>query len=250
MTKAIDLITGALRRINSYMPGEQLSAPDMNDALVVLNDMLDSWSTQNAFIYASTENVLTFQAGKFQYTIGPGGDFAVDNLTGAPIGRPLRITNAFTRLSAGNAALDRPITMVDRGKYTQIGIKNLPAPWPVMCWYNPTEPAGTLNFYQCPSAASELHLFSDSVLTSFATVNTSVTLPQGYNRSIKMGLARELSLEYGYPLTPALDKLYMEAISAIKALNKVPVPTSNYDMAICRSGIRDQSFILDGGEGR
>jgi hypothetical protein len=70
MATALDLIQSALRRINSYQPGEQLATADANDCLETLNDLLDSWSTQKLHIYGTQESVLAWVNGKFQYKIG------------------------------------------------------------------------------------------------------------------------------------------------------------------------------------
>lgn len=78
MTTANELILGALRFINSYAPGESLDSADANDALETLNDLLDSWSTDEASVFATVENILTFVPGKYQYTVGnyDAGTFA------------------------------------------------------------------------------------------------------------------------------------------------------------------------------
>lgn len=81
MPTSADLIKGALRRINSYQTGEQLAAPDAQDCLDTLNDLLDSWSIQKDLIYGSVENILTLQSGKSQYRIG--------NPTQTSLGLPL-----------------------------------------------------------------------------------------------------------------------------------------------------------------
>lgn len=77
MTTALDLIIGALRRINCYTAGEVLSAADANDGLDTLNDLLDSLSNDEASIFSSSENIFNFIPGQNQYSIGnyPGGTF-------------------------------------------------------------------------------------------------------------------------------------------------------------------------------
>jgi hypothetical protein len=70
MTTALDLIQSALKRINSYQPGEQLSNSDANDALETLNDLLDSWSNEKLHIYGTQESVLQWINGQFQYRVG------------------------------------------------------------------------------------------------------------------------------------------------------------------------------------
>lgn len=76
----LDLIRGALRRINSYQPGETIAPNDAQDALETLNDLLDSWSTQHLYVFGSNENVLNYMGGISQYRIG--------NPTNASLGEP------------------------------------------------------------------------------------------------------------------------------------------------------------------
>ncbi len=70
MTQAIDIITGALRKITSYQPGETISSQDQADALVTLNELLDSWSTDQQYVFGTNENILQWIAGQSQYTVG------------------------------------------------------------------------------------------------------------------------------------------------------------------------------------
>lgn len=69
-TTALDIIQSALRRINSYQPGEQLSKVDQDDCLETLNDLLDSWSNQKLHVYGTNESILQWVNGQFQYKIG------------------------------------------------------------------------------------------------------------------------------------------------------------------------------------
>lgn len=69
-TTASDIVRGALRRINSYQSGETLAAFDLNDCLETLNDLLDSLSTSEQFVFGVNENILSWTAQKKQYSIG------------------------------------------------------------------------------------------------------------------------------------------------------------------------------------
>lgn len=311
MTTATDLITGALRFINQYAPGESLSSSDANDALDTLNDLLDSWSTDEASVYASNENIFNYVSGQYQYTIGnytagtfpgtvtngsptitgatvPSDMIARGDLTGTGIpagttilsfnagagtvtmsanatatpgaqqitytipgdfkvARPLRITNAFTRIYTQGSGLDYPITIVDQKRYVDIGFKAIQAPWPIVLWYNPTFPLGTLFFYQNPSGTAELHLYTDNILTNLASLTQNVSLPQGYVRMIKRALARELAPEYGAIWTQQQERLYKEAYDYVKSLNAIPVPEANYDPELIQNPRTDAGWILYGG---
>lgn len=313
---ALDLITGALRNINALEAGETPNAQDSADALQVLNDMLESWSVDHLFIFASVENILTFVPGQYQYTIGnyTAGTFTGTLVSGSPtisgvtvpagltvggslsdvqaaipagttilaigattitmsanalftvaapevitytipgnfaIARPLRITNAFTRITAsGNTGLDYQIAIIPRDKYTAIGLKGVSGPWPTVLYYDPTFPLGNLYFYPNPSQAGVLHLWTDTILSDFASLTQAINLPQGYARAIKKNLALELAPEYGKTAGGLLVKQAAESKAMIKQLNAQPAVEAFYDQHILRSRRNDASFIMDGGFNR
>lgn len=313
MTTANEIITSALRRINVYAPGEALDSADATDCLEVLNDLLASRSTDEASIYGSVENILSFVPGQYQYTVGNyvAGTFSGTLVSGSPtisgvtvpsditangditagagvptgatvltwnagagtitmsanatatvaapqtftytipgdfkIERPLRIGNSYTRINTSSSALDYPIQLVDQQRYNQIGFKAIQAPWPIMMYYNPTMPLGNLYFYQTPSGNGVLHLFTDTILTAFASLTQSVELPQGYSRFLKWDLAREIAPEYAATWTPQMEKQWKEAYEYVRSLNQNPTPTSEYDSDIVRRQTTDAGWILTGG---
>lgn len=239
MAVALDYIKAALRKITSYQSGEQIAAPDANDCLEVFNDMLDSWSADENSVYGSDENILYYNGLSYQYSIGPGGDFDIP--------RPLRITNAFTRITTQGTGYDYPIEIGDQNNFVNIGLKSIPYPWPTYLWYNPTFPLGQINFFGQPVAGGELHLFTDTILANL-TLSQVINLPQGYARALKWNLAREICQEYGFPLTPALEKLAKESYNIVKSLNASPVQESQLDSEILfGNGHTDAGFILYGG---
>jgi hypothetical protein len=79
---ALDLITAALRNINVQEAGEPIQPNDAADALQVLNDLLDSLSTDKLFVYTASENIVAWTPGQNKYTIGnPVQGTFVGNLT-------------------------------------------------------------------------------------------------------------------------------------------------------------------------
>lgn len=243
---ALDIIKAALRRITSYQSGDQIADVDVNDALECLNDLLDSFSIQKAIVFCTTEIIVDFTPLQYQYTIGPGGNFAVDT-SGNAIPRPIRITSGFTRISQLDFTID---VFATQEEYNARLLKTQPAPWPLIAWYNPTVPYGALSFYPNPSAAAELHLFIDSQLTELASLTTAVTLPPGYARMLKWNLAQEICAEYGYPLSEVIKKNAKDSLDAIKALNVIPAQLSSLDPVLLN--MRNQtsaSWIINGGFG-
>jgi hypothetical protein len=107
-TTAQDLILGALRRINVYAPGETLGASEAADGLTLLNELLDSWSSEHLLVFASDENIFTLTSNQVRYTIGnySGGTFSGVVTNGSP---------TITGVSV-------PANMVARGDLTGTGI--------------------------------------------------------------------------------------------------------------------------------
>lgn len=325
-TTALDLVKGALRKINSYQSGEPLQAPDEQDCIDTLNDLLDSLSTDKQFVFGSQENILSWTAQQRLYKIGNpinsllglppfagtltagsnvitgvtnlppqlvagqtaayqvgsgsiltdvqglisanttvtaigtntvtmsanalGNSAGVDSITftvpgDLPIPRPLRITHGFTRFNALDFTLDVYETET---QYTQFLYKAQPGPWPTVAWYNNTFPYGLLNVYQTPGNSAECHLFTDTILQNL-TPTQILVMPQGYSRSIKLLLAREIWIEYISPVTvpTMLEKLANEAASYIKALNAKPAAVSQYDRELVRGNRPDGGWITHGG---
>ena len=240
MTTALDIITGALRRINAYAPGETLSTADANDALQLLNDLLDTWSTEHLTVYANAEDTATLTPGKPSYTIGTGGDINV--------ARPLRVVQVFTRITtSGAGAIDYPCEEAASEQYLSIGLKSQPGPWPRMFFYNSTFPLGTLYLWPVPTMAGELHLWCDNVLSQFATLTDVLSMPQGYARALKLNLALELAPEYKKEPSALLVEQARSAKAVIKALNSSPQAVAAYDGAIVGGNNGDAGWIMHGG---
>jgi hypothetical protein len=77
VTTANEILVDALLDINALAPGQALPANNAAVALRKLNDLLDSLSTDKAFVYTTIENIFSWTPGTFKYTWGNpvGGTF-------------------------------------------------------------------------------------------------------------------------------------------------------------------------------
>jgi hypothetical protein len=83
MATALDIISGALLNINATAVGQPIGADNANAALNVMNDLLDSLSNDEAFVYTQQETIFNWIPGQFQYTVGnPVGGTFVGTVTG------------------------------------------------------------------------------------------------------------------------------------------------------------------------
>jgi hypothetical protein len=86
MTTASEIITDALIDINALAPGQVLQPNNGAVALRKLNDLIDSLSTDQDFIYSTAENIFSWTPGQFKYSIGNpvGGTFTGTLVSGSP----------------------------------------------------------------------------------------------------------------------------------------------------------------------
>lgn len=230
-TATLDVISGA------SIPANLKVGSDITGVGIPAGTTVLSFNTFTSTVIMSQVATLTFGPQQITYTVP--GDFKM--------ARPLRITQAFTRLTTSGSSLDYPMEIIDQGRYVNIGFKAIPAPWPIYVWYNPTYPLGTLHFYQNPSQAGELHLYSDEILQGVPDLTTPIVMPEGYYLMLVRRLARELAPEYGAIWTPMKEKLTDEATKRVEALNMQPVPVACYDPELMQNQPTDAGWILYGG---
>lgn len=166
--------------------------------------------------------------------------------------RPLRINSAIVRtVNSITGTLDYPVATLNLEQYELIGIKTLPGPWPRAVYYQPSEPLGILNYWPNPSQG-EMHLYCDTVLNRFATLNDTIVLPQGYALALRYCLAELLMPEF--PGTAAAAEIralipqYAErGRRYIRRTNMQPVQKVQFDPMLRQGKVNDAGWILHGG---
>lgn len=234
----LDLITGALRKIGQYAPGETLSAADATDALDSLNGLLDVWSMDKLAVFNDVENIMNLSSGQYEYTLGIGGYFNIE--------RPLRISKMYSRITTGNGEVDFPCELITLQKYGSIGLKNQPGPWPKMAYYNTAYPLSSLQIWPVPQWNIEFHLWTSMVFSSL-DLATVLTMPRGYYMALQWGLAEILCPEYGIQASADIRRFAKAGRDLIKALNATPLSEVPVDGSIVSHSGSDASFILHGG---
>ena len=91
MAQPIDIISGALKDIGALAGGETPTAESVQDALNMMNGMIDQWSNESMMVSYKTEIIFPITPGQIQYTIGPGGTIGA-SFTGSITGNVLTVT--------------------------------------------------------------------------------------------------------------------------------------------------------------
>lgn len=215
MTPA-DLIPRAARRGGVLGTDEIMSAEDLNTGFYVLNEMIDSWSTEKLFLYQVIEMTAVAVNGKATYTMGPGGDFS-----GV---RPLDIG----QLIYSNGSIDYTVEQTTVDQYDQIPYKNTTG-IPSAFAYEPSLPLGVMSIYPIPIAGGTLKAQTGQLLSQFSTINQNVQFPPGYQAALRQTLAVALCGEFGVAPSPELMRSAALAKRAIRRVN-VRVPVLNIDV--------------------
>lgn len=228
-----DLIRGSLRTLGVLAASEPLAAGDEEDALVVLNELLDSWSTERLYVFATLRATATLTPSLSPHTIGTGGTISTT--------RPIRIDQASVILAAGGD--ERPLALLSDAEWQALTGKSTTGT-PTALWVEAAYPLMRLHLNPIPNAADTLVLYTWQQLTRFLATSEDFDFPPGYARAIRTNLAKELAPSYGVSVSAELAMIAEEAKASLKRVNYQP-SYLRADEAITRQ--RTSNFLVDGG---
>ena len=210
MATAGDLINGALRLIGQLAEGETPSAETSNDALVALNQMLDSWSTERLSVFSTQDQVFTWPAGQRSQTLGPTGDF-IGN-------RPVQLDDStFFRDAGTNVSFG--IKIINQQQYDGIAVKTVTSTYPQVIWLHMDIPNIQMYVYPVPTRDLEWHFISVDELVQPATLATALLVPPGYLRAFRFNLAVEIATEFGIDPPANVARIAMSSKRTLKRIN-------------------------------
>jgi hypothetical protein len=214
MTTATDIINQSLRLLGVLATdsSETTTAGEAADCLLRMNDMLDSWSTENIATYVRLTQSFPLVAGTSSYTIGPTGTIVAT--------RPMTILpTPYVRDFNGN---DYPLVILNNEEWDRIGTKyNVNADIPDAIHYDPGYPNGTMIIWPQPTIAYTLFFECDAQLATLAVLSTPIVFPPGYQRAITYNLALEIHGMFPErDLPPSVVQIARDSKANIKRINQ------------------------------
>jgi hypothetical protein len=210
MTTAGDQINGALRLLGVLAEGETPSAGTSQDALVSLNQMIDSWSTEKLSTFTTQVQIFNWLPGFASRSLGPSGDFVGD--------RPVLMDDAtyFVDTSTG---ISYGIKLINQQQYDGIAVKSVTSTFPQVMWVHTNFPNVDMYVYPVPTKVLEWHFISAAQLTQPATLSTELYFPPGYLRAFRYNLACEIAPEFGIEPPPTVGRIAMTSKRNLKRIN-------------------------------
>ncbi|NDG19356.1 MAG: hypothetical protein EB117_13940 [Betaproteobacteria bacterium] len=210
MTTAAEIIDGSLRLLGVLAEGETPSAAVMQDSIMAINQMIQSWDTERLSVFSTQDQVFTWPANVISRTLGPTGNF-VGN-------RPIEVDDA-TYFKDPSSGLSFGIKLINQQQYDGIAFKTVTSTYPQVMWINNTFPDIELTVYPVPIKALEWHIISVETLTEVSNVATDMYFPPGYLRAFRYNLACELAPEFGVEPSPQVQRIAMTSKRNLKRIN-------------------------------
>ena len=207
---ANDQINGALRLIGMLAEGETPSAATSQDALLALNQMIDSWSTERLSVFSTQDQIFTWTPNLIHRTLGPSGDFAGN--------RPILLDDS-TYFKDPTTGISFGIKIINQQQYDGIAVKTVTSTYPQVMWINMDYPNIDMYVYPVPTKALEWHFISVTELDQPASLSTVIAFPPGYLRAFRYNLACEIAAEFGVEAPPSVARIAMASKRTLKRIN-------------------------------
>ena len=210
MTTAGDIINGSLRLLGVLAEGETPSSETAQDALVAMNQMIDSWNTERLAVFSTQDQVFSWPASTRSRTFGPTGDF-VGN-------RPVLVDDATYFRDPANG-ISFGIKIINQQQYDGIAVKTVTSTYPQVLWINMSYPNIEMYVYPVPTKLLEWHFISVEELSQPANLATSLAFPPGYLRAFRYNLACEIAPEFGVEPSRQVQRIAMTSKRNLKRIN-------------------------------
>jgi hypothetical protein len=210
MTTAGDLINGSLRLLGVLAEGETPSAETSQDALLAMNQMIQSWNTERLAVFSTQDQVVSWPPSTISRTFGPTGDIVAN--------RPVAIDDS-TYFRDPSNGISYGLKLINQQQYNGIAVKTVTSTYPQVMWVNMTYPDVEMYVYPVPTKVLEFHIVSVEELTQPANLATDLAFPPGYLRCFRYNLACEMAPEFGTEPSRQVQRIAMTSKRNLKRIN-------------------------------
>lgn len=197
------LITRSLE-LCSRLGGERgAGASESAAGLRALNSLVDAFNTERRYVCGLDTLPVTIVSGSRQYSLGT---------------RPVHIERAEFLVTVAGQLHAVPVEVLGIEQFNSIPRQGVVTPYPKGLFCDYAFP--TANVYLAPTpAAGALKLYIWQLITEFAALTDTVTVPPGVRHALEYALAIELCPLFKLPITDALVAGAANAKQTMETLN-------------------------------
>jgi hypothetical protein len=229
MTTFLDVVSRSLRLLGVLASGEVPDGAQGQDALAVMNRVVDDFKLESLLVYAIDRIVFPLTAGLQTYAVGTGATWSTP--------RPVRVEQASWQDNSLTPVLELPLRPLTDEEYEGIRIRTETSTQPTHFYYDQAYPAGNMFFYPAPTLARNIVLYPWHQLAGNYGLADVVAFPPGYQSLLEYALAVELAPEYGVTPSPIVTAMAGQSKAKIKSQNMAS-PLMTVDPALLKSGAR------------
>lgn len=231
---ALTLISSSMRLIGALASGETPTNAESQDALMVLNGMLDSWTAERDTVFTITIATFPLTVNQQVYGYGIGGDF------NAP--RPARIDRvSIVSLTNPNQPLELPLDIYTDWDWQQQPVKNIQTTLPQAVYIDNSYPLNHISYWPIPTQAVNTIIYGWTALSQFPDLVTDINFPPGYMEALRYNLAvrliAEFPAEYSQVMVQSTAQLAVESLARIRSMN-IPLVEAFCDAALTAKNVR------------
>lgn len=216
---ARDLITDILQDLNVVGAEETPSDADAHFVLRRMNRWIESLALENLTLHHVVRTLQTLAASTASYTIGTGGTINV--------ARPIEIQHAGLIIdTAATPKTEIPIRVFTDQEWQGIVQKDLTSSLAQGIYYDRGSVAGLGRIYPWPIptvGTTQLALYALLQLTQFADLNTTYTLPTGYELFFETNVLTLIAKSFGKAVSEDQKIAARDAKTKLKRSNIRPV---------------------------
>lgn len=206
----LDLITAAMQHLVVLGQGQTASPEDATYGFGRLNNMVDSWNSDDLMLYTRPQVNSTL-------TNGVGGPYLFGPAQ-TPGPRPTLIQAA--NIVPYGTTLSLPLDLIDVGQWSEIEDKAAIGARPQRLYCDYAFPNANVYVHPCPLGAATLQTWPILQLAQFATLQDVLTFPAGYLEALEFDLAVTLSGGFGKQVPQTVMLKAEAAKTRVRQLNQ------------------------------
>lgn len=195
-------------------PGRGMGADEIQDGLRIANSMLSTFRSERLLVYAIDRQEYTITPAKPSYTIGPGGDIALD--------RPIKIERAGLVLLSSSPPTETSLRVcLTEQEWAEVAPKALQSTLPSTVYYQRKNPLGVLWIWPIPTVANKFALYPWVTLSKFNSSQDVIEMPEEYQELVEYNLGVRLAAQFPerQKISPFSVDMARSTIARVKGLN-------------------------------